>query len=272
MSTSIGVSAPSIHPWPTACKRGSAAAAARPLAGTASPPARQPALGDSAAIAALELLKPQFSPTRNAPHGRQIARLAAPSGRGAEDTDIATIFRSCDGAPAPFLTRLARHVRRRAQAAAGERRFGSALAAAARKGLDHGCSQSGLWRHRGPRRGGSCGMECRCGCPGAGAGHGEIGSRRLAGPLRHPAGRAGRAMRPDPERDRRGPPECRPDRHRAEDRRPEEPADARARAARRAAAVRARAEDRQDRRRPRRLRALPAERLRRRGRRWTTIW
>ena len=81
-----------------------------------------------------------------------------------------------------------------------------------------------------------------------------------------PPGAQSRAMRADPERDGRGPAQCRPDRHRPEDRRPEEPADAGDRAARRAAAVRPRPQDRQRRRRPGRLRALPAERLRRRGR------
>ena len=62
------------------------------------------------------------------------------------------------------------------------------------------------------------------------AGRRPLGAQRLAGPLRHPAGRPGRAMRADPERDRRRPRQCRPHRDRAQDRRPEEPADAGGRA------------------------------------------
>src|SRR5688572_6863022 len=43
-------------------------------------------------------------------------------------------------------------------------------------------------------------------------GRGAFGPWRLADPLRHPAGRPGRAMRPDPERGSRGPLQRGPDR------------------------------------------------------------
>src|SRR5437016_12692990 len=53
---------------------------------------------------------------------------------------------------------------------------------------------------------------------------GTLGPWRLADPLRYPAGRAGRAMRPDPERGSRRPLQRRSHRDRAENRRPEEQA------------------------------------------------
>src|ERR1051325_10341835 len=72
-------------------------------------------------------------------------------------------------------------------------------------------------------------------------------------------------MRAVAKRDRRGPRQCRADGDRAENRRSEATTDAGGGAAWRVAAVRARVEDRQCRHRPRRLRALPAQRLHRRS-------
>ena len=74
-----------------------------------------------------------------------------------------------------------------------------------------------------------------------------------------------RAVRADAIRHRRGPRQCRPDGDRAEDGRREVPDHAGAGAARRAAALGPRPQDRQHRSRPRRFRPLPAERLRRRS-------
>jgi hypothetical protein len=68
MSTSIGVSAPSISSVADDVSRilcREDRPAARVWHGIVA--GKAAALGDSASIAALELLKPQFSPTRNAP-------------------------------------------------------------------------------------------------------------------------------------------------------------------------------------------------------------
>jgi hypothetical protein len=68
MSTSIGVSAPSISTVADDVSRilcREDRPAARVWHGIVA--GKAAALGDSASIAALELLKPQFSPTRNAP-------------------------------------------------------------------------------------------------------------------------------------------------------------------------------------------------------------
>ncbi len=118
-----------------------------------------------------------------------------------------------------------------------------AVGAARAKGLNDGHFRTrqaraaglGMARAAGARRS-ACGPRHRTsGRPG----RGQVGAQGLADPLRYAARRQVRAMRPDPERDRRGPRQCRPDGHRAQDRRPEEPADAGGGAARRAAAVRA---------------------------------
>ena len=122
-----------------------------------------------------------------------------------------------------------------------------------------GVSLVGHSRHIGRAGGGVAGSLSRP--SGIRAGRGQVGPRRLADPLRNPARRARRAMRAVPERHRRGSRQRRPDGAGAQDRRSEIPPDAYSGAARRAAAGRARPEDRQCGRRPRRLRALPAARL-----------
>jgi len=87
-------------------------------------PAKLRALGDSAANGALRLLKPQFSPTRNAPlDGRFGASAARPA--DPPRARFHGIFSDGSRHIAAFLTRLKQHVRRLTQDTAGERRFGS---------------------------------------------------------------------------------------------------------------------------------------------------
>ena len=96
-------------------------------------------------------------------------------------------------------------------------------------GNDHqAMRQMRLWPGTGPLAGGllAAGAPARPDPGGQRPRRGALGPWRLADPLRHPAGRPGRAMRPDPERGSRGPLQRRPHRDRAEDRRPEEQADA----------------------------------------------
>ena len=100
---------------------------------------------------------------------------------------------------------------------------------------------------------------------GAGARRGPLGAWRLAGPLRHPARRPGRAMRADPERGRRGPLRCRAERDHARDR------DQKSRLMRVVAPLgvllpSGLASSSTMSMRPCRFRALPAQWLRRRGR------
>ena len=99
----------------------------------------------------------------------------------------------------------------------------------------------------------------------AGRAAGALDPRRLAGALRHARRGAGRAMRAHAIRHRRGPRQRRADGDHPEDRRQEGADHAHSGAARRAPALRARAQDRRRRHGARRVRALPAERLRRRG-------
>jgi hypothetical protein len=97
MSTSIGVSAPSISTVADDVSRvlcREDRPAARVWHGIVA--GKAAALGDSASIAALELLKPQFSPTRNAPRcGAQ--KVSAVSCAQAGSADFAAVFRGPHG-------------------------------------------------------------------------------------------------------------------------------------------------------------------------------
>ena len=171
-------------------------------------------------------------------------REAAATRCGMRQSRICSDFRASAAQSAAVLDTVDAACTQAARGCRAERRFGhgaprpNSARPAAGTGR-HGCHA----RDRGVSRlraaaAGACRLSLAAGGR-SGAGRGQVGAWRLADPLRHAARRAGRAMRADPERDRRGPRQCRPHRDRAEDRRPEEPADAGARAARRAAAVRA---------------------------------
>ena len=104
-----------------------------------------------------------------------------------------------------------------------------------------------------------------CAAPRRRAGRRQGQIWRLGNALRNAARRRPRSMRPDAERRRRGQAQRQSRGDRAEDGRRQEPAAARHRAARRAAAVRPRPQGRPGRHRPRRFRALPAVGLHRRS-------
>src|SRR5689334_17400906 len=119
MSTSIGVSAPSSSTFRHHPSRNLQALGSRVAYGCR----QAPALGDSATNGALRLLKPQFSPTRNAPLV-VILPLRPAFRRRCERLDSTAVFR-LPGSPAPFLTRLKQHVRRLGPRCRGGTRFGS---------------------------------------------------------------------------------------------------------------------------------------------------
>src|ERR1044071_9540174 len=87
MSTSIGVFAPSTRPSPP-CNPKSVPRALRSRLARRRLPAKLRALGDSATNGALRLLKPQFSPTRNAP-----LKLQAYGGVDPGKAGFAAVFR-----------------------------------------------------------------------------------------------------------------------------------------------------------------------------------
>src|SRR5438105_408196 len=86
-------------------------------------PAKLRALGDSATNEAFALLKPQFSPTRNAPLEGHC-RVAAPFPATLPKRRFHEPFSRQPAQFAPFLTRLKQHVRRLAQDIPRKRRFG----------------------------------------------------------------------------------------------------------------------------------------------------